>query len=563
MRILGIDLGTTSIKAVEIDSAFGRYEIHDYHEIPRMPGQPLQGPEGAIASLMSKLRKQPDRISVALRTGQVTFRNLTLPTRDKKAIASGISFELEDELPFSLDDAVYDYSVLNQTKQSTQVHVAATLKRHMVSTLGQWLDAGIEPDMVTTEAWAYRSLLNRVLGEASASTGATAPHHPVLLVQIGHERTTLYLHHRGIPVLAREIAWGGRDLTTAICQKYQIPVDQAESAKLDHGFVVPAASRADATPEQLEFSDTLLEPLRTLVSAIRQTELSCKSLTHEQLSLIYLSGGTSHLPGLGKVLEESVGVPARALQALSSIATSGVTYSEQTDSAFLLAASLALSMVGTDRATTVNFRRGEFAKQGQSREINFATLRKPALALGAIALCFFTSQIVQSRVYKSRMEEVDAQLERSVKSFFGSISSSAVRTYMSNTATLKGSINKELGKQRDLGKLMGPNPHSPLDFLRELSAAVPKDVVVDMTGYQVGAAPASAYSPSEPASASLSFVVANPQVAERLNSALTGPGAGKLTALQRGKMEEVAAADGTKRWKITFSGKPSEESYGK
>lgn len=112
---------------------------------------------------------------------------------------------------------------------------------------------------------------------------------------------------------------GGRDITTAICQKYQIPVEQAEAAKLDHGFVVTSPQRADATAEQLEFSDTLLEPISALFGLIKQTELSCKNLTQQPLGHIYLSGGTSLLPGLAKVLEEHVGTPVRQLLALSSV----------------------------------------------------------------------------------------------------------------------------------------------------------------------------------------------------------------------------------------------------
>ena len=262
MRILGIDLGSQSIKAVEVDSAFGRYEIHDYHEIARTPGQSLPD---ALAQLVTGLSKKPDKIAVALQTGQVTFRNLNLPSRDKKAIQAGVGFELEDELPFSLEDACFDYSMLSQTKQMSYVHVAATLKRHVGAFLAPWASSNVDPDLLTTEAWAYRALFNRLLGEA----GQTAQAQPVLLIQIGHERTTIYLHWRGAPLLAREVSWGGRDLTQAICQKYQIPLDQAEAAKLDHGFVVPEAQKAQATPEQLEFSETLTEPLAGLVNSLK------------------------------------------------------------------------------------------------------------------------------------------------------------------------------------------------------------------------------------------------------------------------------------------------------
>ena len=457
MRILGIDLGSQSIKAVELDSAFGRYEIHDYHEVAVTPGQPAGE---SLSKLLGGLAKQPDRIAVAMRTGQLTFRNLNLPTRDKKAIQAGVGFELEDELPFSLEDSAYDYSILSQTKQTSHVHVAATLKKHVAAFLSPLLAANVDPDMITTESWAYRALLNRVMGEA----GQSPQTQPVLLVQIGHERTTLYLHWRGAPIMARELTWGGRDLTTAICQKYQIPIEQAEAAKLDHGFVVPSAQASEATPEQIEFSDTLLEPLSFLVASIKQAELSCKGLTHESLGMIYISGGSALLPGLAKVLEERVLTPVRLLQALSSIATSGVTYSEHTDGTFLLAASLALCMVGADRASSINFRKGIFAKEGHAREFNFSQLRKPLMALGAIAACLFISLAVQSRVYKSRLEDVDTQLERSVRTFFGTISTSAIKTYMANTSTLKTSITRDLNKQKELNKLVGPQSPFPFGY---------------------------------------------------------------------------------------------------
>ncbi len=552
MRILGIDLGSKSIKAVEIDSAFGRFEIHEYHEEPLAPGEE---PTVALARLMHGLHKEPDRLAVAIRSGQLTFRNLTLPTRDKKAILSSVAFELEDELPFPIENAVYDMSILSQGKLGSTVHVAATLKLHLENFLKAWSAAGVDPDFITSESWAYRCLLNRVLGPDPG-----AQEKPVLLVHIGHERTVLYLHHRGRPVASRELLWGGRDLTLAMCQKYHIPLDQAEAAKLDHGFVLPQSRTEEVTQEQLDLSETLMGSIRELIKEIRQTRLTCKNLTQESLETIYLAGGTSLLPGLNRVIEEDLQIPVKPLQSLSAVATSGVTYSEQTDAAFALAVSIALCLVGPDKTSSINFRRGEFAKQGRTTEINFASLKRPAQAFGAIAFCFFLSLFVQSTVYQREIIGIDSQLERAMKGFFTGLSGSAVRTYMANTTTLRASINKELGKQRDLNKLITQNPHSPLDFLKELSSSVSKDIVTDMTVYQVGAAPTSPYSPTDETSTSLTFLVANPQVAERLNSSLSG----RIRGLQKSKLEEVTAPDGSgKRWKVTFTGKVQEDAYGK
>jgi general secretion pathway protein L len=548
MRILGIDVGSASIKAVEVDSVLGRYEVHDHHEIKLPPGADAAQ---ELARLLGSLPKPPDRVAVAMRSGQVTFRTLQLPTRDRKSIQAGVGFELEDELPFPSDETVYDYSVLSQSKQGTQVHVAATLRKHVAASLERLRTASVDPDLVTTEAWAYRTLLNKVLSPQ-------AQEHPVLLAQIGHERTVLYVHWKGAPVLARELGWGGRDLTTAICQKYHVPLDQAETAKLDHGFVIPTDQKEQATAEQLEFSETLLQPLQTLLWDLRQVELTTKNVTHEPLSAIYLSGGTALLPGIGRVTEEALGLPVKPLQALSAVATSGVTYSEQTDASFLLASALTLCMVGPERGAAVNLRRGEYAKVGSTREISFATLKRPLLAAASIFICMTTSLSVQSCVYKSKIADADDQLERAVKSFFGTASSSAVRTYLSNPDGLRSNVKKELDKQREIGKLVGANPHSPTELLKELSAAVPKDVVVDMIQYQAGAAPTAPYSPGDETTASMTFLISNPQTAAKLNAAL----APKLNALQQGKMEETGEG-AAKKWKLSFSGKPAEEAYGR
>jgi type IV pilus assembly protein PilM len=546
MRIVGIDLGSQSVKAVEIESAFGRFEIQEYHEA-RV--QPEDTPAQTAARILAGLPKPADRVVVGLPSGKTTFRNFQLPTKDKKAIQAGVGFELDDEIPFPLDQAVYDYSLLNQTKNASQVHVCATLKRHLAEFLGSLKAAGIDPDLVTSEAWALRTHLNRVLARSTQEQ-------PVLIVDIGHSRTLIYGHWRGAPILAREIPWGGKDLTLAICQRYEIPWDEAEKAKTDRGFVLPKSESIAATEEQEAFSNTLRDALQELLHETRRAELTCKSIAHENLSHIYLSGGTSLLPGLPKLLEENLLIPIRPLQALTSVAPSGITYSEQTDACFLNATALALCLVGQDKRATITLRKNEFAKAGTAKEFNWSNLRGPLLAAGTITASLFLSLGVQSQVYKRQLEEVDQSLEKSIKGFFGQISSSGLKSYLTDTSLLKKNVKKELTKQQDQVRLYGENNKSPIDFLKTLSASIGKDKVVDLIQFQVGSS--ASYLSSETPTASLTFLVSNPQVADQLAQAL-----GKsLDSLQKSKPEEVAGTEaGTKKWKVTLSGKPTESAY--
>ena len=71
MRILGLDLGSNSVKAVELDSAFGRYEIHEYHEQMVAPGaDPFQ----AAADLISTLPKLDKKDEIFVNFDGITYK---------------------------------------------------------------------------------------------------------------------------------------------------------------------------------------------------------------------------------------------------------------------------------------------------------------------------------------------------------------------------------------------------------------------------------------------------------------------------------------------------------
>lgn len=553
MRILAIDLGARNIKAVELDTVFGRFEIQDQHERP-VDITAQEAPEKAAAALIAGLAKKPDRVVAMLRTSEMTFRNLNLPTRDRKAVQASIRFELEDDLPFELAKTVYDSATIPGAKTGTRVHIAATLKTTLQSFLDSLATQGIHPDVVTTEAWALRALCNRVLPIADQTS-------PAVVLHLGHERTVLYAHFQQAPLLIREIPWGGRDLTMALCQALGLPLEAAEKTLVETGMILSNAELEQKPPaypqEALIASRALSEALDPLIREIRQALLASKAACSVAPGLILTSGLPSLIPGLAREISESLHLPTRPLQALSATALSGVTYSETTDSNQALALAAGLCIVGPDKNTVVNFRKGEFAKRGSGgKHADLTALKRPLRVLGVVAASFYLSLFVESWVYQSRISDVNEQLERSVKSFFGTISSSAVRQYVANVGTLKTAMQKEITKQREIAKLLSPNPRSPLDHLRTLSASVPKDTVVDLMQYQIGAAPSRGAKAEE--TVSLTFWVTNPSVAEKIANLVSA----KIDGATRSKVEEATGTDGIKKWKITVSGKPLADAYG-
>lgn len=555
MKIVALDLGSKSVKAVEVDTVFGRFEIQDHHErlVDTTTGQT---PESVAADLLESFPKRPDKIVYAAPTRLTTFRNLNLPTRDRKAIQSSIRFELEDDLPFDTDATHFDSVTLGQSKSGTRVHIAATLKQNLAPLLERMKSSNIEPDVLTTEAWAMRALGNRVLSVVEQES-------PTLFVHVGHDRTLLYIHFQQAPLIIREISWGGRELTLALCKALGLTVEAAEKALIEKGVFLSdeEMSQKPATHPQdvVAISRALSSTLGILVSELRQTILAAKGITQVGTAQILTSGLPSLIPGLWREVSDALGIPTRPLLALSSTALSGVTYSETTDATFTVALATALAVVGPDKSLLINLRKGEFAKKVASgKSMDLSALRNPMIVGAVTTGVLFATLLVESFVYNSQMDDLNVQLERSVKSFFGQISASAVRQYMNSTSSLKTAMQKEIKKQRDIAKLLAPNPRSPLDHLNELSGDVSKDLSVDLMQYQIGAAPTKGAILHSEEPVSLTFWAKDAATAEKVATLASA----KLKEASTSKVEQAAAPDGAKKYRVTVTGKAGPDAFG-
>ncbi len=537
MRILALDIGSTAFKALELESAFGRYEVYDHHEW-------LLEPETQLAQLtqqfLSSRQKKPDRLIVSLPTQQTTFRQLQIPTRDKKAITSSLQFELDDELPFPLSEAAFEMAILSQEKNRTSLHAAVSLKKHLAKHLLHLNELGIEPDVVTTEAWAFRTLCNRLIPQEAQS----APH---LLIHMGARRTLFYVHWQGAPLIMREAHWGGETITETLATQRKLTLAVAEAQKKDQGLLTPLPD-----PE-------LLSSLQFLINEILKLNLISKTLTLQSLKLISLSGGSSLLPGLGEWIERRLRIPTQPLLALSRTAQSGVSYSETTDASLSLAMGLALSWVGAERHLCINFRRGDFAKAREASRFSLKELKAPLRTAGALFLLFLSSMLIESFFYQARLNEVQKKLKPATKNFFGDLSNSALNNYTLNPASLKKAVELKLAAARELKKLTTSAANSPLHFLRILSSTLPKDLVLELELFQVGTPVGERFDPEQTQEGLLTFALNDaPQVA-RLAKLIEQ----EIPELNPKPAEEINPPQGEKKWKSTFSGKIASLVYGK
>ncbi len=203
-RFLGIDVGTTALRGALVRSALRKLEVERYVEIPlaEHPGSPGRMPELAEAgrSLLRALPASPDVIVASLPGEEVSLRVLELPAAARKRILEILPFELEAVLPYDPHDAVFDYQPIGTEANVLKVLVASVLPEHVSSALEGLRHAGLEPRELAAGAASLDGLCN-LLPELREPG-------PILLVDLGEQRTDMCFLQAGVCVFARTIALG-------------------------------------------------------------------------------------------------------------------------------------------------------------------------------------------------------------------------------------------------------------------------------------------------------------------------------------------------------------------
>ena len=121
MKSVGIDIGTYSIKVVEVISQNkGQLRVSQFLE-HSLGQNPAFDPEIEIIEFLKGLAKAYDpsntRFVFGLRQDQVSVRHKIFPFNDRLKINKSLPFELEEDLPFSAETAIFDAKIRHHSNE--------------------------------------------------------------------------------------------------------------------------------------------------------------------------------------------------------------------------------------------------------------------------------------------------------------------------------------------------------------------------------------------------------------------------------------------------------------
>ncbi|MFZ5445320.1 MAG: pilus assembly protein PilM [Myxococcota bacterium] len=396
-RVLGLDLGTHTLKAVLVETTYRGAAVKSYLTVPVSPdGERLDRLKGALPRLFEGGPLQADSVVVSLPGTGLATHPIALPFSDPKKIESTLAFEVESQLPYDLADAVFDHQVSLADDKGAQLLVGVAKKTEVAPVLELLREAKLDPRVVTHAGLVYQNLFTTL--PASLVEGDQA----VAILDLGHERCSLAIGRPGGPVeFARTFAGGGAALTRALSNEFKIPLADAQGWKEEHGAVGTEVVGAEAERAAGAFMRALQPVLRDLRSTLK----SWTARSRRQLGLILLCGGTSKLRGLPEQLSRDLGVPARLLE-LPAETKDVIGARPEAAQAYALALRGAASGA---KAPRFNLRRGEFAFKS---DFDFAGEKIGQIAAFAVVLfvLLIASSIVRNSVLERREKQIDAVL---------------------------------------------------------------------------------------------------------------------------------------------------------
>lgn len=280
----GLDLGTSSIKFVEIARVDGAIELRRAMIIP------VAG-EADVRAAIQKLSPAP-QLRTSLSGNSVITRVISMPTLSPRELSTAIRFEAESHIPFPIEDCLLDYHVVRHDAATKQMLVLlAAAKRDIVEQRWKLLtDAGIRQEIIDLDVFCLVNAFEALNSEeAEKSYG---------LLNIGHSLSSLAIVHEGLPVFTREIALGGSQVTRALSEAKGIPEVQAEEMKVKKPAEEGLALKA-ATEKGFE---SLAEEVRHSIDYFENQEKT-------DLKKMYLSGGGALAAGAAETLTAEVGRP--------------------------------------------------------------------------------------------------------------------------------------------------------------------------------------------------------------------------------------------------------------
>src|SRR5213082_1896035 len=303
-QIVGLDIGSSSIKAVELKATKAGYELVSFGMESLAPdtvvdGAIMDAPQvaNAISKIFDAERIKTRNVATSVSGHSVIVKRVPLPLMTEDELYDRIPSEASQHIPFDIADVNLSYQLLESMDSQMDVLLVAVKKDKILNHTNVLAQAGKTPVVVDIDAFGLQNCFE-VNYEPDA--GQT-----VALLNIGASVMNINIVRGGVPLFTRDVSVGGNQYTDALQKELDLSFEDAE--KLKQGIEVSNVQPDQKTPHIRSVSEILLLEIQKTFDFFRQTA------SGENIQRIVVAGGTARVPGLVDLLREEFAMPVEEL----------------------------------------------------------------------------------------------------------------------------------------------------------------------------------------------------------------------------------------------------------
>lgn len=314
-NLLGIDISSSAVKLVEMTRKGREYRIESYAVAALPEGvcneKDIVEPEPvgeAIRKVIKDSRTRLRHCALAIPTSMAINKIITMPSSIPMAeMETQISLEADQHIPYAMEEVNYDFEVLGPSfnnPNTVDVLLAGTRTENVEVRVAAAEMAGLTVDIVDTETHALELVLRTLTEELQQ-------YESVALVDFGATMTGITVFEKGRLTFSREQAFGGRQLTEQIMQRYGLSWHEAGLAKKEGNL-----------PEN--YISEVLEPFKeNMVRHLhRFLQFYYASSQRDSVNQILISGGCARIPGVDEQIQTVIGTPVKIVNPFQKVALS-------------------------------------------------------------------------------------------------------------------------------------------------------------------------------------------------------------------------------------------------
>ncbi len=315
-EVVGLDIGSSAVKAVELRSAGKGFKVTAFGVEPVPPDSIVDGAivDGAAVSeaikrLFENKAFKTKEVAASLSGNAVIVKKISLPVMTEQELSESIHWEAEQYIPFDIQDVNLDYQVLDpgtgaDGKGTMDVLLVAAKKEKIADYTGVITQAGRTPVVVDVDAFALQNAYEMNYAPEAGTV--------VVLLNAGASAININILSGDQSLFTRDISMGGNAYTEALQKEIGLTFEHAEQAK--RGLPVEGVTPDEVKPVLHAMTENVLLEIQKTFDFFKATAAS------DRIDRILLSGGASSVDGFAAAVGERFGAPVELLDPFKKIA---------------------------------------------------------------------------------------------------------------------------------------------------------------------------------------------------------------------------------------------------